>query len=72
MHLADGRSLPEDGDTWRMDVSRFQWINDSDGDKSCPGWAWNSHGVYDSHIPECFTYMYFSEQVVGSAGANDG
>ncbi len=69
----DGRSLPaKDGDTWRMDVSRFQWINYSDGDKTCPGWAWNSHGVYDSHIPECFTYLYFSEQVVSAAGANDG
>ena len=72
VHLADGRTLPaQDGDTWRMDVSRFQWIDDGDEDRTCPGWAWNSHGVYDSHIPDCFTYMHFSEQVVGSGGAND-
>ena len=67
VHLADGRSLPaRDGDTWRMDVSRFQWMDNGNGGQTCPGWAWNSHGVYDSHIPDCFTYMHFSEQVVGS------
>lgn len=67
VHLADGRSLPaRDGDTWRMDVSRFQWMDDGNDGQTCPGWAWNSHGVYDSHIPDCFTYMHFSEQVVGS------
>ena len=38
-HLADGRSLPaKDGDVWRMDVSRFQWVSDGDR-KTCPGWA---------------------------------
>ena len=28
-----------------------------------PGWALNAHGVYDSHIPECFSVLHFSEQV---------
>ena len=72
-HLADGRSLPaKDGDVWRMDLSRFQWFRDGDR-KTCPGWAWNTHGVYDSHIPERFTYMHFSEQAVGTEAAdNDG
>jgi hypothetical protein len=23
-------------------------------------WAFNKHGVYDSHIPECFTFVHFS------------
>jgi hypothetical protein len=64
--LADGRSLPaKEGDTWRMDISRFQWIEEG-GRKTCPGWAWNSHGIYDSHIPDRFTYIHFSEQVVGT------
>jgi hypothetical protein len=62
--LADGRSLPaKEGDTWRMDISRFQWL-DEGGRRTCPGWAWNTHGVYDSHIPERFTYIHFSEEVV--------
>ena len=64
-HLADGRSLPaREGDTWRMDFSRFQWI-DEGGYKTCPGWAWNSHGIYDSHIPDRFSVIHFTEKVVG-------
>ena len=66
--LADGRSLPaREGDTWRMDISRFEWIQDGTW-RTCPGWAWSSHGVYDSHIPDRFTYIHFSEQAVGTEG----
>lgn len=66
-HLADGRSLPaREGDTWRMDFSRFQWI-DEGGFRTCPGWAWNSHGIYDSHIPDRFSVIHFSEKAVGES-----
>jgi hypothetical protein len=56
----DGRELPpKAGDTWRMDFSRF---NVKKGNaKDSGGWAWSSHGVWDSHVPECFTYIEFSE-----------
>jgi hypothetical protein len=60
--LADSRSLPpQDGDIWRMDFSRFEAF-DVKGNPVQPstGWAFNKHGVYDSHIPECFTYVHFS------------
>ncbi len=60
--LSDGRSLPpKDGDTWRMDFSRFEAF-DLEGNPIQPsaGWAFNKHGVYDSHIPECFTFVRFS------------
>ncbi|MFA6107586.1 MAG: carbohydrate-binding family 9-like protein [Candidatus Latescibacterota bacterium] len=68
-HLAEGRSLPpRDGDTWRLDVSRFEWIEEG-GRRVCPGWAWSSHGTYDSHIPDRFTYIHLSDQVVGTKGA---
>jgi len=64
-HLADGRSLPaREGDIWRMDFSRFQWI-DEGGFRTCPGWAWNSHGIYDSHIPDRFSVIHFSKKAVG-------
>lgn len=66
-HLADGRPLPaREGDTWRMDFSRFQWI-DEGGFRTCPGWAWNSHGIYDSHIPDRFSVIHFSEKAVGES-----
>lgn len=60
--LAGRRPVPpRDGDVWRMDFSRFELL------ESCgaaaephPGWALNAHGVYDSHIPECFSFVRFS------------
>ncbi len=65
--LADGRSLPpKDGDVWRIDCSRFEKC-DRDGkplDPS-PGWTWNRHGHYDSHIPETFPRVTFSTKEAG-------
>ena len=57
----DGRSLPpRDGDVWRMDFSRFNTYKAPPPSKDSGGWAWSSHGVWDSHVPECFTYIQFS------------
>lgn len=57
----DGRSLPpEDGDVWRMDFSRFNTYKDAASSKDSGGWAWSAHGVWDSHVPECFTYVEFT------------
>jgi hypothetical protein len=69
--LADGRSLPpRDGDLWRIDCSRFEQVG-QDGKRLDPsaGWTWNRHGHYDSHIPETFTYVHFSKEVVGRTSA---
>lgn len=66
--MADGRSLPpREGDVWRIDCSRFQHT-DASGSPLRPaaGWTWNSHGYYDSHIPESFPLVTFSEQPVHS------
>ncbi len=60
--LAQGRPLPpRNGDVWRMDFSRFEALqyNGRVTDPSV-GWSFNKHGVYDSHIPECFTRVHFS------------
>lgn len=69
--LADGRSLPpRDGDTWRIDCSRFQQVGPQ-GEHLDPaaGWTWNQHGHYDSHIPETFTYVRFSDRILDTTGA---
>lgn len=57
----DGRSLPpKNGDVWRLDFSRFNTYKDpAAGKKDSGGWAWSSHGVWDSHVPECFTFIEF-------------
>jgi hypothetical protein len=58
--LRERRSLPpNNGDTWRMDFSRFNTYNDQPPSNDSGGWAWSPHGVWDSHIPECFTYVQF-------------
>lgn len=65
--LADGRPLPPaEGDVWRVDCSRFQQV-DKEGRKlsPSPGWTWNRHGHYDSHIPETFTFVHFSKKQAG-------
>lgn len=57
---AEGKSLPpEKGDVWRMDFSRFNTYKQPSPSKDSGGWAWSSHGVWDSHVPECFTYIEF-------------
>ena len=50
--------------------SRFQWIKEG-GTRLCPGWAWTSHQTYDSHIPDRFTVVHFSDEVVGAEGGGD-
>ncbi len=57
----DNRSLPpRDGDTWQMDFSRFNQYREAPPAADAGGWAWSPHGVWDSHVPECFTYIHFS------------
>ena len=69
--LADGRSLPpRAGDEWRIDCSRFQTVG-RNGETLDPGagWCWNRHGHYDSHIPEVFPVITFSEETVEERSA---
>jgi hypothetical protein len=68
--LAQGRALPpQDGDVWRMGFSRFEALHYC-GVRANPdpGWALNRHGLYDSHIPECFSFIHFSEKTTENRG----
>ena len=61
----DGRALPpKEGDVWRLDFSRFNTYKESPPAKDSGGWFWTRHGVWDSHIPECFAYVTFSTNIV--------
>ena len=63
---SDGRALPpRDGDTWRMDFSRFNTYREAKPAEDSGGWAWSAHGIWDSHIPELFPYIHFSTTDVG-------
>jgi len=62
---SDGRTLPpRDGDTWRMDFSRFNMYREAPPANDSGGWAWSAHGAWDSHIPELFPYIHFSDKPV--------
>lgn len=62
---ADGRALPpRNGDTWRMDFSRFNQYREAPPAEDSSGWAWSPHGVWDSHIPERFPFIHFSNTLV--------
>ena len=71
--LAGDRALPpRGGDTWRLDFSRFQHISVNGRDIEPPiGWAWNAHGAYNSHMPECFTYVHLSDEPISSVGGKE-
>jgi hypothetical protein len=59
--MGDKRSLPpKDEDVWRMDFSRFNQYKEAPPSDDPGGWAWSPHGVWDSHVPECFTFIHFS------------
>lgn len=65
---ADHRDLPPgNGDVWRMDFSRFNTYKEAEPAKDSGGWVWTRHGVWDSHIPECFAYIQFSTNDVTRA-----
>ena len=58
--LANGRALPpKNGDTWRIFFGRFQKLTPSGQEiNPHPAWALNKHGIYDTHLPECFTFVH--------------
>lgn len=69
----DKRSLPpKEGDVWRMDFSRFNTYKEAPPAKDSGGWFWTRHGVWDSHIPECFVKVAFSTNDVSKATVAPG
>jgi len=61
----DSRTMPpRDGDVWRMDFSRFNQYKEAPPSEDSSGWTWSPHGVWDSHVPECFAAIRFSTQSV--------
>jgi len=62
---ADGRALPpQEGDVWRMDFSRFNQYREAPPANDSGAWFWSPHGVRDSHIPECYLIIHFTEELL--------
>jgi hypothetical protein len=64
--LANGRSLPPaEADVWKIFFGRFQKLTPSGQEvEPHPAWAWNKHGIYDTHLPECFTNIHFTHTLL--------
>jgi Carbohydrate family 9 binding domain-like len=64
--LANGRSLPPaDGDEWRIFFGRFEALRVAGQEmQPHPAWCWNRHGIYDTHRPDRFTRVRFSDDCV--------
>jgi len=62
--LANGRSIPpKAGDVWRIFFGRFQRLISSGQEiQPHPAWVLSKHGVYDTHLPECFPYVHLVEE----------
>eukprot|EP00698_Gefionella_okellyi_P004325 TRINITY_DN14003_c0_g1_i1.p1 TRINITY_DN14003_c0_g1~~TRINITY_DN14003_c0_g1_i1.p1 ORF type:complete len:266 (+),score=29.77 TRINITY_DN14003_c0_g1_i1:119-916(+) len=64
--LAAGRSLPpRHGDEWRIFFGRFEKLMVAGKEvQPHPAWCLSAHGVYDTHQPERWTRVVFSDAVV--------
>jgi hypothetical protein len=64
--LANGRALPpRAGDEWRMFFGRFEKLMVAGGEvQPHPAWVWSKHGVYDTHLPERWPNVQFSDTCV--------
>ncbi|MFH1568654.1 MAG: carbohydrate-binding family 9-like protein [Gemmatimonadota bacterium] len=62
---ADGRAAPpREGDVWCMDFSRFNTYREAPPARDSGGWFWSPHGEVDSHIPECYPIIRFTEELL--------
>lgn len=60
--LANGRQLPpKEGDVWKFFFGRFEKLLASGLEVTPhPAWVWSKHGIYDTHRPERWTAVQFS------------
>jgi hypothetical protein len=62
---ADDRALPpREGDVWRMDFSRFNQYREAPPAEDSGAQFWSPHGTRDSHVPELFPIIRFTEELL--------
>jgi hypothetical protein len=61
--LSPGKNWPpREGEMLRMQCFRFEALRyHGKTVHESVGWALNEHGRYDSHIPENFAYLHFTD-----------
>jgi len=65
---------PQDGDQWRINFSRVEWLHEIAGTsyrkvagKREDNWVWSPQWVVDMHRPELWGYLQFSSAQPGQA-----
>ena len=71
--FAGRKTPPAEGDQWRVNFSRVEWLTDIvDGKyRKRPGkkednWVWSPQGIIDLHRPEKWGYVQFTRKPTGS------
>ena len=59
---------PSHGQILRMDFSRFNTYKAALPETDSGGWVWTRHGIWDSHIPECFAQVRFDTNSANQSG----
>ncbi|ATL47211.1 carbohydrate-binding family 9-like protein [Chitinophaga caeni] len=68
------RSVPGDGNIWRINFSRVEWdVDIKDGfyykqKKPENNWVWSPIGIVNMHAPEKWGFLQFSKDVAGTSG----
>lgn len=67
--LANRPAPPNEGDQWRVNFSRVEWLVDivDGGYRKVPGkkednWVWSPQGIVDMHRPEKWGYVQFTRR----------
>ena len=71
--FAHRKTPPTEGDQWRVNFSRVEWLTDVvDGKyRKLPGkkednWVWSPQGIIDMHRPEKWGYVQFTRKKSGT------
>lgn len=77
--IANKPKSPKDGDFWRINFSRVEWLTDVEegkyvkkkdlNGKNLPehNWVWSPQGLINMHFPERWGYLHFSKNTSGDA-----
>lgn len=52
------------GACWRMNFSRVEWLKPGQREEN---WVWSPTGKIDMHMPDRWSFLYLSDNVVGTA-----
>lgn len=61
LEITDISLPPKNGDQWRINFCRTEWINNKP-----EFWSWSPQGLVNMHYPEMWGYVQFSDKKVGT------